>query len=656
MAKTPKSDKKPSNQPVVPKRKRKRSHPVMSLLKWIIILALWAVMLGGGAALWYARDLPDLAASIEFERRPAIIIKAADGATIARYGDLKGESVSVSELPAYIVYAVIATEDRRFYTHHGVDPMGIARAMMVNLQEGRLVQGGSTITQQLAKNLFLSHERTIKRKIQELFLALWLEQQLTKDEILSAYLNRVYMGSGAYGIDAAAQLYFGKSAKEVTVQEAAILAGLLKAPSRFSPLRNPDLAQARAQTVIAAMMDAGYVVNQDDYGPAPQINQKRITIKSAENYNFLYFGDWVEDQLDGSIGTPEGDLVIETTLQPDLQIAARDALRKVLEEHGEERAVSQGALILTDHSGAILAMVGGKDYSESQFNRVTQAQRQPGSAFKPIVYLAALEGRKWKPDSKMLDGPIENGDYRPKNFNDDYRGVVTMEEALAHSLNSAAVRLIKDVGADATYAMAKRLGVRSPLMATESLALGASEMNLYELVGAYATMANDGRLVTPFAITKISDLKGTVFFEREERLEQPRIVEARYARAITDMMEAVVRNGTGRRAAIPYDTAGKTGTSQDYRDALFVGYSDDYVAGVWMGNDDNSPMTGVTGGSLPADVWRTVMEAAHKDGSSSRFSSGDSGFGFGSLLERLTSFSSGAITPRETRGQYEFNE
>ncbi|MCB1784241.1 MAG: penicillin-binding protein [Alphaproteobacteria bacterium] len=590
-------------------RRRKRRSILGFLFKWTFILGIWGMLGLAGILAWYAQDLPDITNTAAFERKSSIIVKAADGSTIARYGELKGKSVSVNDLPPYLVEAVIATEDRRFYSHPGVDILGIARAMATNLLKGRLVQGGSTITQQLAKNLFLTHDRKLKRKIQEAMLALWLERELTKDEILSAYLNRVYLGSGVYGVNAAAQLYFGKPASAVNLQESAVLAGLLKAPSTYSPLNNPDLAKKRADTVLAAMVDAGYITKeQAKTASAPMVPSPRT--KPTGEKAIRYFADWVVDGLDDLVGTPDMDLIVQTTIDPGIQTKAEESLIRVLLENGADRDVSQGAVLVMRPDGAVLAMVGGRDYSASQFNRTTQARRAPGSSFKPIVYLTALlEG--WQPNATILDAPITEGDYRPKNFGNEYKGEVTLTEALTYSLNTVAVRLMKDVGPQSVITTARKLGIISPLQPDLSLALGSSGVSMLEMDTAYAVLANGGRRVYPFAITEIKNAEGRLLYMRKAPTSYEQILPPRAVQTLSAMMQSVIDNGTGRGARLPFPASGKTGTSQDSRDAWFMGFTDRVVTGVWLGNDDNSPMKKVTGGSLPAIIWRDVMTYAN---------------------------------------------
>ena len=583
------------------------------LFKWGFVAALWVVIIAVLTLAWYARDLPDIASEAGFERRPSIIVKDRRGNTIARYGEVKGESLTVNQLPDHMIWAVLAVEDRRFYRHPGIDIIGLLRAALTNARAGHIVQGGSTITQQLAKNLFLSHERTYKRKIQEAMLAFWLEYELSKDEILSAYLNRVYLGAGTYGIDAASQLYFNKSASDMDLRESAIIAGMLKAPSRYSPIKNPGLANERADVVLYAMADAGYITDDNAKtlsNPAP-----RPARKPQGGNAVRYFSDWVIEGLDELIGVPETDLIIETTLDSRVQDNAATAISSTLRRYGPDRDMTQGAMIVMGLDGRIVAMVGGKDYNQSQFNRAVQAKRQPGSSFKPFVYLAALE-QGWKPETGIWDKPVkgrEFGSYRPKNFGGKYYGEVSLETALTFSMNTAAVRLMKQVGVSPVIETARRLGIISPLAPDLSLSLGSSAVSMLELTTAYGAIATGGLSVYPYAITKISDKDGRVYYSRERTTRARRTIASKNVRSINQMMRSVVEFGTGSAAKIGIPAAGKTGTSQNSVDAWFMGYTDKLVAGVWFGNDDNTPMKGVTGGSYPARVWRDVV------GKSSRY-------------------------------------
>lgn len=613
------------------------------LVKWGLVVGLWLSIMVGCLFAWYASELPDITEAMIFERRPTIIIKSSEGQILDRYGDIKGASVTVEELPAHVIYAVLATEDRRFYSHWGVDPIGIMRAFAVNIVRGGYVQGGSTITQQLAKNLFLSRDRKLKRKIQEAMLAIWLERKLTKDEILSAYLNRVYMGSGAYGIDAAAKVYFNKNAKELTVREAATLAGLLKAPSRFSPSANPDLAAERTRVVLDSMVDAGFIEQKDidkinSTPPAPRR-------KPSSGETIRYFTDYVVAQVEDLIGPVDKDIIIETTLDADIQKAAEEAITKSLLRWGTERNVSQGAAVAMRLDGAVVAMVGGRDYMMSEFNRATNSLRSPGSSFKPIVYLAALEKGVNTTDT-IVDEPITEGKYRPQNYGNEYFGEVTITEALTRSLNTVAVNLMRYVGPESAISVARRLGITADLEPNLSLALGSNGVPVIQMVTAYATLGRGGLAVEPFSIVKISDVDGNVYYERPKQHTARQVIARKHVYDLSTMMQSVVENGTGQGARLPYIAAGKTGTSQDFRDAWFIGFTNRYAAGVWFGNDDNSPMKRMTGGLAPAPAWRDIMmKAMEKQGPDyGTVTSVESDFSFHDLMGRLLGGSDGDIT------------
>ncbi|MEZ5813209.1 MAG: transglycosylase domain-containing protein [Alphaproteobacteria bacterium] len=599
-----KSKKKTTRKPA--KKTKKQSKGFLRFaVKWLFVIGLWGGIALAGLFAWYAQELPDITENASFERKRAIIVKAADGSVVARYGEIVGNKVATKDLPPYLVQAVLAIEDRRFYHHFGLDPLGLARAMFVNVREGRVAQGGSTITQQLAKNLFLSQERTLKRKIQEAMLAFWLEYELSKDEILSAYLNRVYLGSGVYGVDAAAKLYFKVPVEQITLREAATLAGLLKAPSRYSPLSNPGLSKQRAETVLNAMVDAGYITEQQAKGDAktpPKPTQKPTDLMADR-----YYTDWIVDQLDALIGTPQEDLVIETTLNPKIQRSVQDAIASAIEQNGKEREISQGAMVVMRPNGAVVALIGGRNYSGSQFNRATQALRPPGSSFKPLVYLTALENG-WDPQDLIMDEPITRGRYRPKNFGHKYYGEVTLEEALTYSLNTVAYQLMKDVGPPAVIDTARRMGITAELEPNLSLALGSSGVTLLEMAGAYATISNGGLQAAPYGITKITSQEtGELYYQRPHNKGMKRVFAGHNIKNITAMMSSVMEYGTGRGAQIGVPAAGKTGTSDGSRDALFIGFTRELVGAVWLGNDDNSPMKNVTGGSFPAQIWANVM-------------------------------------------------
>ena len=589
------------------KRRRLGSGRALALLaKWIATASVWGVVAAGGLVAWYATDLPDAEKALSVTRRPTVTLLAADGSRLAAFGDLYASPVRFDELPPDLTRAVLATEDRRFYDHFGVDPIAIARALIANLRAGRIVQGGSTITQQVAKNLFLTPERTLKRKVQEVLLALWLEHKFSKDQILTVYLNRAYLGSGVFGVEAAARRYFGTSAREVSLYQSAMLAGMLKAPSRYNPARHPDLAAARAARVLANMVDAG-MLTAGEVRAALRATASTAP-RPAGRKRARHFADWVLDQVSSYVSPGDRDLTVVTTLDRRLQRLAETRLGEALAGPGAGAGVAEAALVAMAPGGAVRAMVGGRDYQASQFNRATQSLRQPGSAFKPFVYLAGLEAGL-TPDARIADAPVAVGTWRPRNFGARYRGRVTVREALAQSINTVAVSIAERTGRGNVLAVARRLGLTGRLSPTPSLALGAFEVSLLELTAAYGTFANGGTGVWAYGINEIRDGHGRVLYRRSGS-GPGRVVEPRHVAAMNDMLSAVISEGTGRAAAILRPAAGKTGTSQNFRDAWFVGYTAELVAGVWMGNDDGLPMKGVTGGGLPARLWRGFMTAA----------------------------------------------
>ncbi|MEA2977944.1 MAG: penicillin-binding protein, partial [Alphaproteobacteria bacterium] len=495
-----------------------------------------------------------------------------------------------------------------FYFHNGVDVFGIARAAVANVLHRGVSQGGSTITQQLAKNLFLTQERTLTRKVQELVLALWLEHKFSKTEILELYLNRVYFGAGAYGVEAATQRYFGKPARQITLAEAAMLAGLVKSPSRLGPIRNPDGAERRAQTVLVAMADTKLI--SDDMAKVA-IAQPAHAVPQAGAGSVNYVADWIMDVLDDLIGRVDQDIVIETSIDPVLQAAAEKALVDEIAQKGEKFGVSQGAVVAMTPDGTVRALVGGKNYAESQFNRAIAAKRQPGSAFKPFVYLTAIE-RGLTPDTVREDRPLDVKGWRPENYSREYFGPVTLTKALALSLNTVSVRLTLEVGPMAVIKTAHRLGISSKLEPNASIALGTSEVSVIELVGAFATFANGGLASAPHVVERVHTADGTLLYTRTPE-SLGRIIDARSIGMMNQMMQETLLTGTARTAQLPgWPAAGKTGTSQDFRDAWFVGYTSHLVAGVWLGNDDGSPTHKTTGSGLPVEIWSRLMKTAHQ--------------------------------------------
>lgn len=557
---------------------------------------------------WYQPDLPLTADLGELNRTPSITLTDSLGKTFATRGAAFGYRVKVEEMPPYLPAAFIVTEDRRFYSHSGIDLRGLLRALITNWQAGAVVQGGSTITQQLAKNTFLKPERTWTRKFEEMFLAFWIERHYSKQQILTLYLNRIYLGSGAYGVDAAAREYFGKSVRDVTLPEAAMLAALTRAPSRYSPEADLKLAQKRANLVVDLMLEDG-LINDEEAKKAKAKPAKPVLKEGVESAN--YFADFVMDQLTKLDIARDKDLIVRTTIDIKLQAAAQKNLTAVLDRDGKNRAVSQGALIAMEPGGAVRSLVGGRDYTQSTFNRAYQAHRQPGSSFKPFVYLAALE-HGLSPDDIRDDAPYENRGWMPENYDGSYLGPITLREALAKSVNTVAVRVADEVGRRKVIEVAQRLGIQSPLEPNRSLPLGTSEVTLLELTRAFGAFANNGNRVDPYVIMDVKTADGTILYEY--RAAPPITVMNQQALSdMNQMLFEVVQTGTGQRASLdPRPAGAKTGTSQDWHDAWFVGYTTDYVTGVWVGNDDGTSMAKVVGGSIPASIWKAYMLAAHR--------------------------------------------
>jgi penicillin-binding protein 1A len=583
----------------------------------LIAGGVWMAFLAIVFSSYFFTDLPNTTNLLIYDPRDDITLLDVDGRMITRRGLTHGEIVMVEDLPDHVANAFVAIEDRRFYYHFGIDPLSLARALIVDIMQGAFVQGGSTITQQLAKNLFLQPERTIKRKFEEAVLALKLERRYTKNQILTLYLNRVYFGAGTYGIEAASQRFFSKPSARLSVVEAAILAGSVKAPSRYNAANDMDGAIGRAGVVLGAMQRSGYL-NEEEVQNAlatrPKITAGLATPGAG------YFVDFVISVLPAFIGSQSNvseRLIVETTLDLDAQAAAEHALVAGLETEGERLNAGEGALVAMTHDGSVRALVGGRSYDASPFNRATDAYRQPGSAFKPFVYLSALENG-WHPEDRVFDGPITVGNWSPDNYDSKYEGEITLSYALAHSSNSAAVQLTNAVGPDRVARTAHRLGVTADLLEVPSLALGTSEVTPYEMVTAYAAFANGGTAVIPYVVTRISTESGEVLYERHGS-GMGRVMSAETNSEMTQMMMRSVSEGTGRAAALAdRPLGGKTGTSQDYRDAWFVGFTADFVCGVWIGNDNNAEMNRATGGGLPARVFKSFMEVASRDLPSSR--------------------------------------
>lgn len=572
------------------------------------VAGVWAAILGIVTVGLLSLDMPDL----DNPPQPgasdtAVIVKAANGATLVRRGPTYGDWITFEETPDALIQAFLSVEDRQFFSHSGLDARGLARALVANVRAGGVRAGGSTLTQQLAKNLFLTSERTIKRKVQELLLAFWLEQKFTKKQIMSLYLNRVYFGGGAYGIDAASRKYFGHSARTLSVTEAAMIAGLVKAPSRYAPHINPDGAWERAQVVLTAMADNDALTEE----AADKLKQQPPALKqAAAGRDVRYFTDWVEIEARKLAPKTVGQsLIIHSTLDPSIQRAAAMALDRGLAGEGKKRQANQGAIVSIDHDGAVRAMVGGRDYARSQYNRAVQARRQPGSAFKLFSYLAALEAGI-KSSDRYVDEKTSVGDWSPKNYNGQFNGEMSAHEAFARSINTVAVQISEEVGRERVASMAKRLGITTRVEPLASLPLGTEEVRLIDLTSAYAAIANGGHLAPAYGIVEITTLEGEVVYRRSPTRPIP-VLAYPAVKNMTEMLKSVVLWGSGKNAEIDRPAAGKSGTSQDSRDAVFAGFTSDMTTTVWVGNDDGTPMKAVTGGGLPARIWSDYMLEAH---------------------------------------------
>ena len=613
----PDDDDAPAERPVRPRSSRKRRRRGKRggslfgrMVYWTVVASLWGVIAGIGLLFWIAYHLPPIESLEVPKRPPAVQILALDGRVLANRGEMGGAAIALKEMPPYLPKAFLAIEDRRFYSHFGVDPLGLVRAVVANVLHRGVSQGGSTITQQLAKNLFLTQERTMSRKLQEVVLALWLEHKFSKQQILELYLNRVYFGAGAYGVEAAAQRYFGRSAKSVTLAEAALLAGLVKSPSRLSPTKNFDGAEKRARLVLAAMADYSFA---DPGAVRVALAHPPRIVQPSAGGSVNYVADWVMDAVNELIGRFEQDIVVETTIDPALQAAAEKSLVDVLTQKSEKFDVEQGALVAMTPQVAVRALVGGKNYAESQFNRAIAAKRQPGSSFKPFVYLTALE-RGLTPDTVRDDKPIELKGWKPENYGHEYYGAVTLTQALAMSLNTVSVRLTLECGPANVAKTAYRLGITSELNVNPSIALGTSEVSVLEMVTSYAPFANGGTGVMPHVVERVrtADGKKTLYSIGETSFG--RVIDPRYVAMMNGMMRQTLLMGTAKKADLPgWPAAGKTGTSQDFRDAWFIGYTSHLVTGVWLGNDDSSPTKKATGSGLPVEIWSRFMKVAHQN-------------------------------------------
>lgn len=569
-------------------------------LKFFLIIFLIVSIICGGYIFYCWITLPDISKAIERTRLPATTILTESGQEIESYGGVYSEIVYAEDLPSYVRDAVISTEDRRFYSHFGFDFVSFGRAMVVNLIHRRYVQGGSTITQQVSKNLFLTPEKNIKRKVQELLMAFWLEKKFTKNQILTLYLNRVYMGAGTYGIEAASQKFFHKSSHDINMMEASILAGLLKAPARYNPISSKKRAVERATVVLQNMVDNRKITEK----------QKILALKMPignNKYNFdggKYFADWVYNEVNAYIGERDIDINVYTTLDGKLQKAAETILQQAVAANRKNN-VTNGAIVVIDNSGAVKAMVGGISYRNSQFNRAVQALRQPGSSFKTFVYLAALEDG-FEPDDTIEDKPIAIGKWKPENYDKRYYGKVSVKDAFRRSLNLATIDLSNRISKQKIIELAHKMGISTPINNAPSMPLGSFEVKIIDMAVAYSTIANGGFANWPYSINEIYSKDGYKIYERTSD-EKNKIISDEAIENITSMLQSVIENGTGKKARLPFFAAGKTGTSQDYRDAWFAGFSRGYTAVVWVGNDNNSPMKNISGGTLPAEIWKKLM-------------------------------------------------
>ena len=585
-----------------------RDH-VQQLLYWGAVVGVWCAIFVVAFFLVFARGLPDTSKLTDISRQPSISYLDRSGALLAVRGSQYAPPVNLDELPPYVPAAFIAIEDRQFYHHMGFSPWGIIRSVFYNMtHHGGPLRGGSTITQQLARNLFLTPAQNMRRKAQELILAFWLEMKFSKKEILALYLNRVYFGAGAYGIESASQRYFNKPASKLSLGEAALLAGMLKAPSRYSPMSDTERAEKRATVVLDQMLKT-HVITKEQRDEAFRTPVRISAVLASQRAQ--YFVDWIDAQVRQMVGQPQEDLVVETTIDLPIQAAAERSLTNTVATTGAKQGVQQAALVALDGEGRIRAYVGGVNYADSQFDRATQAKRQAGSAFKPFVYLTAME-QGHKPEESVVDEPLKIGDWEPKNYTGRYLGQITLQTALAESINTVAARLTNEVGAASVVSTAHRLGITSPITPVPSIALGAVEVNPLEMAAAYDPFANGGFKVAPFGIERIRTAQGKVLYDHAlDRRAHQGVIGYPGLQYMNQMLRQVVAAGTGTRARIGgYDLAGKTGTTSDYRDAWFVGYTGGFVTAVWTGRDDNTPMKKVTGGGVPAIIWHDFMAQA----------------------------------------------
>lgn len=594
-----------------PKRKRSAPSPSQGwagpIINWGGTVVVWGILILGLFLGYFAYTLPDISGIGVIEKRPSMVLQTKNGDRFTTYGDLYGDMLRIEDIPNSMKEAVLATEDSHFYDHFGVNPVSLTRAAWRNYQAGKVVQGGSTITQQLAKNLFLTPERTMGRKVRELLLAFWLETDYTKDEILALYLNRMYFGSGTYGIDAASRKYFSKPATRLTTAESAMLAGLLKAPTYYAPTLSLERAQNRASVVVGRMVDEDFLTESQ----ALAVLAKPATLKnvSRDFRNVRYFADWAVSEVHSYIGRTDKDLIVTTTLDLEMQRDAETALENRLKADSKLKGVEQGAFVAMHPTGAVKAMVGGRSYSKSVFNRATTARRQPGSVFKTIVYLAGFENGL-SPDDTFTDGPINIDGWKPNNYTKKYNGDMSLREAYARSINTVAVKVTESIGRDKVADMATNLGLSGNFPLHPSISLGTNEVSLLEMTTAHAIIANGGTRVLPYAVLEIKEKGGDILYTRQSS-GQGRVISPGTINKMQDVMTAAIKWGTGKAANPGFAAAGKTGTTQNYRDAWFIGFTPDLVAGVWFGNDDGSRTNRVNGSNLPAVAWKDFIQ--HSD-------------------------------------------
>ena len=606
-----------ANDNIVRKKRRRRAVVLLALL----LLGLFGYFKGRSYLFDGLPSLPDKRAMWATHIKPNYTLLDKDGKVLSHRGPYYDRPLTIEELPPFVPDAFLAIEDQRFWQHKGIDRKAIFRALVANTKAGKKVQGGSTLTQQLVKNMVLSREKTYKRKFQEMWLAYKMEKILSKKEILELYLNRIDLGNRAFGVGAASKKLFGKDVKDINLAEAAILAALPKAPTSYDPIKNPKAAKTRAELVLHTMLEQGKITAEQKQDAQDQLDES-LQLSHDTHVSYVsdkligHVFDMAVEQASELIGSTQHDLVIQTTIDPKLQKLGIEALEKIISKNQKSKKVSEGALVSIDlATGGVRALIGGRDYNKSKFNRATQAKRQPGSSFKAFVYAAGLE-YGFTPGTVRIDhlSPIGYGQdaWTPENYTREYLGPMTLREAMKLSINTVAAQVGAEVGPDKVIELAQRFGISTKLRADYSLALGSSEVLLLDMTSAYSVFANEGMRTAPFLVTRIDDSAGNNLYAR--RTYPPvRVYAKPYARQMTGMLRDVIDTGTGRGAKLGRrQAAGKTGTSQDYRDAWFVGFTRQYVTGVWLGNDDNSPMRGITGGLLPVDIWKSFMLSAHK--------------------------------------------